>query len=102
MYDKKIERYTQKAEILKNRIKEYTEQLEKINAEIIQLRYASLCEATECNEKNAEEVLSREHRQIQKLKNLGLSDEEIDKIAENYTKNRKVQEDTIDGQMEIF
>ena len=97
MYDKKIERYTQKAEMLEKRIKEYTEQLEKLNAEILLLRYASLCEATECDEKNAEEVLSKEHRQIQKLRKLGLSDEEIDKIAEDYIK-QKTEENSNDEQ----
>ena len=97
MYDKKIERYTQKAEMLEKRIKEYTEQLEKLNAEILLLRYASLCEATECDEKNAEEVLSKEHGQIQKLRKLGLSDEEIDKIAEDYIK-QKTEENSNDEQ----
>jgi DNA-binding transcriptional regulator YhcF (GntR family) len=45
------------------------------------MRYLSLCSKFNCSEKDLESVLEKEHEQIQKMKNSGLSDEDIDAIC---------------------
>jgi hypothetical protein len=81
LYDKKIKQYERKEESLSKRIKEDTKELNRLNDEVRLMRYLSLCSKFNCSEKDLESVLEKEHEQIQKMKNSGLSDEDIDVIC---------------------
>lgn len=81
LYDKKIEHYTQKAEQLEKNIRRDTEERKRLLSEISRLRYLSLCERLNCDGEELETLLAREHRQIQRMKDRGLTDEDIDALG---------------------
>ncbi len=81
LYDKKIEQYSKKAEQLERNIKRDTEERKRLLSEISRLRYLSLCERLNCDGEELETLLAREHGQIQRMKNRGLTDEDIDALG---------------------
>lgn len=81
LYDKKIENYTKKTEQLERNIRRDTEERKKLLSEISRLRYLSLCEKLNCDGEELETLLAREHEQIQKMKDRGLTDEDIDALG---------------------
>ncbi len=82
LYDKKIKQYSKKAEQLERNIKRDTEERKRLLSEISRLRYLSLCEKLNCNGEELETLLAREHEQIQRMKDRGLTDEDIDALGE--------------------
>ncbi len=81
LYDKKIEQYSKKAEQLERNIRRDTEERKRLLSEISRLRYLSLCEKLNCNGEELETLLAREHEQIQRMKDRGLTDEDIDALG---------------------
>ena len=81
LYDAKIERFSRKVEQLERNIKRDTEERRRLLSEITRLRYLSLCEKLNCEGEELETILAREHGQIQKLKDRGLSDADIDALG---------------------
>lgn len=81
LYDKKIEQYSKKAEQLERNIKRDTEERKRLLSEISRLRYLSLCERLNCDGEELETLLAREHEQIQRMKDRGLTDEDIDALG---------------------
>ena len=102
LYDAKIERFSKKAEQLERNIKRDTEERRRLLSEITRLRYLSLCEKLNCEGEELETILAREHDQIQRLKDRGLSDEDIDALgdAEGNTTTLGSEED--DDESKIF
>lgn len=82
LYDKKIKQYSKKAEQLERNIRRDTEERKRLLSEISRLRYLSLCEKLNCNGEELETLLAREHEQIQRMKDRGLTDEDIDALGE--------------------
>lgn len=82
LYDAKIEKFSRKVEQLERNIKRDTEERKRLLSEITRLRYLSLCEKLNCEGEELEIILAREHDQIQKLKERGLSDEDIDALGD--------------------
>lgn len=81
LYDNKIAKYCKKVRQLEARIRSDTEERKRLVAEISRLRYLSLCEKLNCDGENLESVLSREHEQIMRMKERGLTDAEIDAMG---------------------
>ena len=89
LYDRKIEQYSKKVSQLEYNIKRDTEERKKLISEIARLRYLSLCEKLNCNGEMLETVLSREHEQIQRMKQCGLTDEDIDALGTDEKRTEK-------------
>ena len=102
LYDAKIEKFSKKVEQLERNIKRDTEERKRLLYEITRLRYLSLCEKLNCEGEELETILAREHDQIQRLKDRGLSDEDIDALgdAEGNTTISGSEED--DNESKIF
>ena len=83
LYDTKIEKLSKKVKQLERSIRNDTEERKRILSEIERLRYLSLCEKMNCEGEELETILAREHGQIQKLKDRGLSDEDIDALGDS-------------------
>lgn len=81
LYDKKIENYSKKAEQLERNIRRDTEERKRLLSEISRLRYLSLCEKLNCDGEDLEILLAREHDQIQRMKDRGMTDEDIDALG---------------------
>ncbi len=81
LYDAKIEKFNKKVEQLERNIKRDTEERKRLLSEISRLRYLSLCEKLNCNGEELETLLAREHEQIQRMKDRGLTDEDIDALG---------------------
>ena len=81
LYNAKIEKLCKKAEQLERNIKRDTEERKRLLSEISRLRYLSLCERLNCDGERLESVLAREHEQIRRLKERGMTDEEIDELG---------------------
>lgn len=88
LYDKKIEQYSKKAKQLERNIRHDTEERKRILSEVSRLRYLSLCERLNCDGERLESVLAREHEQIQRLKERGMTDEEIDALGEEKSNDQ--------------
>lgn len=88
LYDAKIEKLYKKAEQLERNIKRDTEERKRLLSEVSRLRYLSLCERLNCDGERLESVLAREHEQIQRLKERGLTDEEIDALGEEKSNDQ--------------
>ena len=89
LYDRKIEQYSKKVSQLEYNIKRDTDERKKLISEIARLRYLSLCEKLNCNGEMLETVLSREHEQIQRMKQCGLTDEDIDALGTDEKRTEK-------------
>lgn len=102
LYDGKIEKLSKKLKQLERSIRNDTEERKRILSEIDRLRYLSLCEKLNCEGEELETILAREHGQIQKLKDRGLSDEDIDALgdAESNMTTSCFKED--DNESKIF
>ena len=102
LYDGKIEKLSKKLKQLERSIRHDTEERKRILSEIDRLRYLSLCEKLNCEGEELESILAREHGQIQKLKDRGLSDEDIDALgdAESNMTTSCFKED--DNESKIF
>ena len=83
LYDTKIVKLRKKVKQLERSIRNDTEERKRILSEIDRLRYLSLCEKMNCEGEELETILAREHGQIQKLKDRGLSDEDIDALGDS-------------------
>ena len=83
LYNTKIEKLRKKVKQLERSIRNDTEERKRILSEIDRLRYLSLCEKMNCEGEELETILAREHGQIQKLKDRGLSDEDIDALGDS-------------------
>ena len=81
LYDEKIEKFSKKAEQLERNIKRDTEERKRLLSEITRLRFLSLCEKLNCDGEELETMLAREHDQIQRLKDRGLTDADIDALG---------------------
>lgn len=94
LYDAKIEKFSRKAEQLERNIRRDTEERKRLLSEITRLRYLSLCEKLNCEGEELETVLAREHDQIQRMKDRGLSDADIDALGttESITTKYKSEE----------
>lgn len=88
LYDAKIEKLCKKAEQLEQNIKRDTEERKRLLSEVSRLRYLSLCERLNCDGERLEFVLAREHEQIQRLKERGMTDEEIDALGEEKSNDQ--------------
>lgn len=102
LYDKKIEHYTKKAEQLERNIRRDTEERKRLLSEISRLRYLSLCEKLNCDGEELETLLAREHGQIQRMKDRGLTDEDIDALGngEDIAETKATEEE--DDENKIF
>lgn len=85
LYDEKIKKYSKKAEQLEQNIRRDTEERKRLLSEVTRLRYLSLCERLNCDGEELETLLAREHGQIQKMKDRGLTDDEIDAIGDGIS-----------------
>ncbi|WP_024858738.1 hypothetical protein [Ruminococcus albus] len=81
LYDRKIEQYSKKVSQLEINIRRDTDEHKRLLSEIARLRYLSLCEKLNCEGEKLESVLSREHEQIQRMKQCGMTDEDIDALG---------------------
>lgn len=102
LYDKKIEHYTKKAEQLERNIRRDTEERKRLLSEISRLRYLSLCEKLNCDGEELETLLAREHGQIQRMKDRGLTDEDIYALGngEDIAETKATEEE--DDENKIF
>lgn len=102
LYDAKIERFSKKAEQLEQNIKRDTEERKRLLSEIARLRYLSLCEKLNCNGEDLEMLLAREHVQIQRMKERGMTDADIDALGngEDTAETKATEEE--DDENKIF
>lgn len=102
LYEKKIENYTKKADQLERNIKRDTEERKRLLSEISRLRYLSLCEKLNCDGEDLETLLAREHDQIQRMKDRGMTDADIDALGngEETVQIKATEED--DDENKIF
>jgi predicted RNase H-like nuclease (RuvC/YqgF family) len=86
LYDAKIERFSKRAEQLEKNIKRETEERKRLLSEITKLRYLQLCDKLNCDGEELVTVLAKEHDQIQKMKDRGMTDKDIDDLgrSDNY------------------
>ena len=83
LYADKIAQKEQKIEQLTQNIKRDTDKRKKLIEENNRLSYLSICEQYNCNGRELLEILAHEHQQAEKLKASGLTDTEIDELADN-------------------
>ena len=102
LYDAKIERFIKKAEQLERNIKRDTEERRRLLSEITRLRYLSLCEKLNCEGEELETILAREHGQIQRMKDRGLSDEDIDALGVTGSDTKTLDSEEEDHESKIF
>ena len=102
LYDAKIEKFSKKADQLEQNIRRDTEERKRLLSEITRLRYLSLCEKLNCQGEELETLLAREHGQIQRLKDRGMSDEDIDAFASGGGVTRKNADEEENDESKIF
>lgn len=102
LYDAKIEKFSKKADQLEQNIRRDTEERKRLLSEITRLRYLSLCEKLNCQGEELETLLAREHGQIQRLKDRGMSDEDIDALANGGGVTRKNADEEENDESKIF
>ncbi len=102
LYDVKIERFTRRAEQLDRNIKRDTEERKRLLSEIERLRYLSLCEKLNCEGENLTVLLAREHDQIQRLKERGYSDEDIDSLGNADSKKDTTTHEEEEHESNLF
>ena len=102
LYDAKIEKFSKKADQLEQNIRRDTEERKRLLSEITRLRYLSLCEKLNCQGEELETLLAREHGQIQRLKDRGMSDEDIDALANGSSIKRKNADEEENDESKIF
>ena len=83
LYADKIAQNEQKIKQLTDNIKRDTDKRKKLIEENNRLSYLSICEQYNCNGRELLEILAHEHQQAEKMKASGLTDKEIDELADN-------------------
>ena len=94
MYDKKIEQYSKKAEIIKEKIRKNTEELKQIRSQIIILKYQSICESLQCDDKELADTFMKEHDLVKSIKSLGYTDEDLIDFGKGRMKLVRISEGT--------
>ena len=81
IYLEKIEENNRKIAQLEKNIKRETEERKRLLSEITKLRYLQLCDKLNCDGEELVTVLAKEHDQIQKMKDRGMTDKDIDNLG---------------------
>jgi len=103
LYADKIAQNEQKIKQLTDNIKRDTDKRKKLIEENNRLSYLSICEQYNCNGRELLEILAHEHQQAEKLKASGLTDKEIDELADNGSDETiDMATDEIAGQTSFF
>lgn len=94
LYKEKREKLIEKIKFYENRIAKDTEKKKKLLDKLKELTVVSLASELNCKPYELDEVIVKEHELIQRIRETGMSDEEILKMAEyNSTDNSDSDEE---------